>query len=221
MPEVKHYDAMTVEVMQSTPYPGEMVALAMSITMKEDPASDIQVLTPATAKFMLEAEHDSVFEHVYYTFLIQGVSRSFLAQITRQRMASPTSGSQHYQDSRDYDCSVSRGMAENPVVTDLFEVIFGVYGDLVDSGMPPEEARQILPNAANVNYLWTINARSLAKFLRLRLCNRNVREMNIFSDKVHSLVMQHFPELFQWVGPQCFLGECKQGRMQCKQGRWK
>ena len=218
MPEIKTYKSMTVELMQSTPYPAEMVALAQSITMKQESTDAIPLMTTKKIKFLLDAEHHSLLEHVIYTFLIQGVSRSFLAQITRQRTASPTSGSQHYQDYSDYPCAVQDNT--NSVMNASLAASFESYKILVDEGMPKEEARQVLPNAATVNYLWTIDARNLMYFLRQRLCYRNVSEMQIFAERVLSLVRSHFPELFYLVGPQCFMGDCKQGFLQCGRGPW-
>lgn len=212
---------MTVEIMQSTPCPQCLVGLAQSITMAAKADADISPLTAKQAQFLVEAEHTSLFEHCVYTFLIQGVSRSFLAQITRQRTASPTSGSQHYQDYSDYACAVHPTLADdNSDVEISLSKAFADYSFLLEQGVAREEARQVLPNAACVNYLWTIDARNLFFFLRQRLCNRNVLEMRIFANTVLDMVKPHFPELFDCAGPQCFMGECKQGRMQCIEQSW-
>lgn len=210
------YNDMIIEMIRSTPDPAMLVAQAIAITMKQD-FSTIKPITQSKCKFILDAEHTSLLEHVSYTFLISGVSRSFLAQITRQRMASPTSGSQHYQDYRNYPCSVHPDLQDSQLVQDCLNNNLGYYAKLVDNSIKPEEARQTLPNATCVNYLWTINAHSLYWFLKKRMCNRNVLEMRIFANRVHTLVTVHFPELFTNVGPQCVMDTCKQGFLQCKQ----
>ena len=224
MPIIKSYKDMTVELMQSTPYPAELVALAMSLTMKSKSDEELPEFTAAKANFILKAEHESLFEHVVYTFLIQGVSRSFLAQITRQRTASPTSGSQHYQDYSDYPCAINPNASAKAreVYEKSFDRAYEAYGTLLRLGEAKEEARQVLPNAATVNYLWTIDALNLVKFLRKRLCYRNVLEMQVFAEIVYQMVMEHFPELFICIGPQCVeQKECKQGYLNCKRGPWK
>jgi thymidylate synthase (FAD) len=210
---------MSVEIIHATPYPAEMVGLAQSITMCAKSNELIPKFTHKKAKFLQTAEHTSLFEHVSYTFLVQGISRSLLAQLTRQRTAKPTSGSQHYQDYSDYPCAVAD--PSNTIMQRSLANSFDMYGQLLMAGVPKEEARQVLPNAACVNYLWTIDARNLMFFLKLRLCKRNVLEMCIFANKVLALVTAHFPELFSLVGPQCFESRCKQGFMQCKTGPWK
>jgi thymidylate synthase (FAD) len=222
--KIQTYKDMSIDMIRSTPYPAELVGLAMSITMHSDPTTDIKPLTSKSAKFLWNAEHTSLLEHVVYTFMIEGVSRSFLAQITRQRTASPTSGSQHYQDYSDYPCTVQPAARLNTraaeVVKRALTNSVASYTNLLDLGISKEEARQVLPNAACVNYLWTIDALNLFKFLRTRLCNRNVLEMRIFANRVLSQVRVHFPEWFSMCGPQCHMGSCKQGFMRCKEAIW-
>jgi thymidylate synthase (FAD) len=220
MTVVVDYNDMDVAIIRSTDTPSAIVATALAITMKSDASAPIYPIGKARCKDIVLAEHTSVFEHVNYTFLIEGVSRSFLAQITRQRMASPTSGSQHYQIYSDYPMAIDtdhKSLLENSLMDSLHD-----YDEAVKVGVPREEARQVLPNACTVNYLWTINARSLFLFLQQRLCNRNVKEMRVFAHKVLSLVTDDFPELFSHAGPQCYLGKCQQDRlgMQCSEGIW-
>jgi thymidylate synthase (FAD) len=222
MPKIQTYNDMTVELMQSTGYPETLVALALSITMNSQDDKDLPKFNKPFARFIVEAEHMSVLEHVVYTFLIQGMSRSLLAQITRQRTASPTSGSQHYQNYSDYACTIDPNttVSDRLIYQASFDAAFHDYKSLMNNGVPREEARQVLPNAACVNYLWTIDARNLFYFLRQRLCNRNVLEMRILAHKVLSLVRDHFPELFDYAAPQCEHGECKQGHLRCEQRYW-
>lgn len=220
MPEIRPYNKMRVSMVQSTPQPKHVTAMAAAITMRQDIDTAVKPITHELCLYLLEAEHTSIFEHVSYTFLIDGVSRSFLAQITRHRIGSFTSASQHYQDYRDYPCVVHMNLSKDALTEAACASAFDCYQRLIATGTPVEEARQVLPNAAAVNLLWTVNARSLINFLRLRLCNRNVMEMKIFARAVLSRVQDNFPELFNYVGPQCYMGECKQGRMRCKEGIW-
>jgi len=217
------YEDLKVTLLRATDEPAQIVKRAVDITMRLDRSNESA--SRSLCRFLLDAEHTSLFEHVAYTFLIENVSRSFLAQITRQRMSSFTSASQHYQDYRDYPCVVSKDMRGEQLTYDILDGTYDAYedlmGDCMDPLMPKEEARQVLPNAAAVNIMWTINARSLALFLRHRLCNRNVAEMKNFAETVLSLVSGHFPELFLWVGPQCSDGSCKQGHLRCKEGKWR
>lgn len=220
MAELKDYSEMEVGILQATKNPAAHVGIALSITMKSNPTDIPKRVSESLCSKLMLAEHSSLFEHVVYCFLIEGVSRSFLAQITRQRTASPTSGSQHYQIYSDYPMAIDIKHADE--LTDSLTYSLEQYDAAIAKGVPREEARQVLPNASTVNYMWTIDARNLMFFLRQRLCNRNVKEMRVFAHKVLSLVQGHFPELFNNAGPQCNDGECFQAllNMQCEAGTW-
>jgi len=217
--EIAAYEDMSIELMQATEHPSVLTGLALNLTMRQD--ASIVPVTPDKCGYLIDAEHMSPFEHVHFSFLIQGISRSLLAQITRQRTANITSGSQHYQDYSEYPCIVSKTILNNySSMKPSLERSVEAYRHLVTSGVPREEARQVLPNAAAVHILWTIDARNLFYFLRQRLCNRNVMEMRVFASNILVLAIDTFPELFQYAGPQCFRGSCKQGKMRCTAGQW-
>jgi len=220
MVAIKDYTEMHIDLLQATMYPAEHVGLALSITMRHKPDDETLVATRSLCGKLWKAEHTSVFEHVVYCFLIENVSRSFLAQITRQRTASPTSGSQHYQNYSSYPMVIDKAHEDH--MSGQLNNALRTYRSALKAGVPREEARQVLPNASAVNYLWTIDARNLMFFLRQRLCNRNVKEMRIFANRILSLVTPHFPELFMHAGPQCTDGECfqKELKMQCSEGIW-
>ena len=211
---------MSVGILQATHNPAAHVGVAIAITMKSNPDDIPRSVSESLCKKLMRAEHSSLFEHVVYCFLIEGMSRSLLAQITRQRTASPTSGSQHYQNYSDYPMAINMDYSRN--LRASLEFSLEEYKRALENEVPREEARQTLPNACTVNYLWTIDARNLFFFLRQRLCNRNVKEMRVFANKVLSLALQHFPELFVHAGPQCFDGTCYQKDlgMQCKEKVW-
>ena len=168
-------------------------------------------------KFLFKAEHTSLVEHLSWTFYIEGVSRSFLAQITRHRIGSFTSASQHYTDYRDMPFIV------HPTLTKDDSMQFGLastlvaYKRMVDDGVPIEEARQVLPNAAEVRLLWTVNARSLFNFFEQRWCGRNVAEMIAFCEHLYAKVHDTWPEFAKFLGPYCYHlnGKCNQGKMTC------
>lgn len=224
MPQIKPYQDMSIEILESSSNPAALVAVAMGITMRSDPEHVMKPVSKELCFKLIEAEHSSLFEHVHYTFLIQNVSRSFLAQITRQRTAHPTSGSQHYQDYQDYPLMVHPNLLNYKDIEQAFDTSAETYTSLIQDGVPKEEARQVLPNACAVNYIWTIDARNLFYFLRQRLCNRNVFEMRLFACQVLSLVKDHFPALFDNCGPQCTEPrKCQQSLlgMQCEEKTFK
>jgi thymidylate synthase (FAD) len=218
--EIKTYLDQRVKCLRATEDPGRVVQLALEITQKKITGQWTKEVSGKTLKYLLDANHTSVLEHASITFLISNVSRSFLAQITRHRIASYTASSQHYQDYRDYPVVISpdfaTGSEKDYMMKNRLEWSIGEYAEMVEYGVPVWEARQILPNATACIILWTINARSLINFLNLRLCRRNVPEMHIFAQNVHRVCSSWWPELFNWIGADCAMkGKCTQGRMSC------
>ena len=208
------YDDITITPLRFTDNPGALAKIACDMTMQTQPDVNNNVSIPkGLLKFILTAEHTSVLEHCSISLNVKGVSRSLLAQLSRHRHASLTSQSQHYQDYSDAPVVISKAAKESGWYNGVFESEFIEYKLLLQAGCAKEEARQVLPNAAAVNLLWTVNARGLLTFLRPRLCWRNVEEMRIFAKKVWSASMLWWPELFVNVGPPCMLGKCNQGVM--------
>ena len=84
---------MNVILLAHTPTPERTVAAAArlcyssaSITDVRDGMSDEKV--SSFVDMLAEIGHESPIEHATFTFGIEGVSRSLLAQITRHRIAS-------------------------------------------------------------------------------------------------------------------------------------
>ena len=210
--KIKTYDDIQVCILQSTHDPLEMIGLASNITMKKDFNEQIN---PALIKRLIDMNHTSLFEHINYTFLIKGASRSFLAQMTRHRIASYTSGSQHYQNYSECPTIISKKHINDFAFKQYLNDAMENYQSLISQGIPHEEARQILPNAMENNLIVTMNARSLMNFFNLRLCRRNTEEIRVVALKLRELLSLHFPELWEQIGPDCFMTKCKQGKMSC------
>jgi thymidylate synthase (FAD) len=212
------YQDLEIDVMQHTSNPNNLVALACDLTQRQYVGNDESEATEKLIKYLFNANHTSPFEHVYATFLLKNVSRSFLAQITRHRMGSFTSASQHYQRYDMYPNVLDPRTVNMEAVTHICDKADSTYQWLISNGIPKEEARQILPNAKAVNLLWTVNARSLINFFNQRLCKRNVNEMYFFSVRLLQVCLEWWPELFNLVGPDCVvLGGCTQGHMKAKE----
>jgi len=212
MSGIIYYEDIKVSLIQKPENPLEILSRAASMTMKKDYNIDKKA-TSKLVKFLIEAEHTSILEHLNYTFVIDNCSRSYLTQITRHRVASYTSASQHYQDYRNYPIVVSKDisdMAINSIESSLF-----IYESLIESGIKKEEARQVLTNSMAVNLMMTINARSLYNLIKQRRCKRNVEEMVAITNKMLKLLQAETPEIFNHYGTWCDFNVCNQGKMSC------
>lgn len=206
----------SIKVLWATANPAYIVALAASQTMKQFPEAKENtgkgLPYEHLISFLYKAEHRSPLEHAVLCMQITGVSRAFMAQITRHRLASYTCSSQHYQDYSRYP--VAHGTYTEPMETVIDNAV-AVYDEAIKSGLPKHVARMCLPEAMTVNMIMTANAREWAEILHQRLCYRNTTETYVVCKTMQRTLHDWFPQLFNHVGPQCFEGECQQGKMRC------
>jgi thymidylate synthase (FAD) len=164
----------------------------------------------------LESGHESVAEHASFTFRIEGVSRALLAQLTRHRIASFSVKSQRYVDMGDMPYVTPPCFEKNPALKayyhDLMHMLSVEYQHLVSLGVPKEDARFIMPQAACTDLIVTMNARELRHFFSLRCCNRAQWEIRALADQMLALCKEKAPALFENAGPGCVRGECPEKR---------
>jgi len=212
---IKKYSDIEVCTVRTTENPATLICCAASQAIFTDPQSYANA--GQFIKSLVSMGHHSVLEHASITFRITGCSRAFLAQITRQRTFKFTASSQHYQDYRDYPQVINQDLS--PEVAETFTKALtasqDAYIQLLNYGVPKDEARMVLPNASAVNLFVTCDARNLMYFFIQRRCSRNVAEMIQVADAMWRKACEWFPELFNDVGPTCVMtGKCNQGRMQ-------
>jgi thymidylate synthase (FAD) len=96
------------------------------------------------------------------------------------------------------------------------------YDELVDAlgnagETSNEDARFLLPNAAETKILVTMNARELHHFFNVRCCRRAQWEIRALAKEMLRLVAKCAPALFAAAGPGCLAGVCPEGQMTCGQ----
>ena len=92
---------LKVSLIAHTPEPEKVVAAAAKLCYSNAHIDDLlDGLTPEKSadfvRMLARMGHESPTEHASFTFAIEGVSRSLLAQITRHRIASFSVQSQRY-----------------------------------------------------------------------------------------------------------------------------
>jgi thymidylate synthase (FAD) len=80
-----------------------------------------------------------------------------------------------------------------------------------------EDARFVLPNAAETKIVVTMNARELRHFFSLRCCRRAQWEINRLAWSMRHLAASSAPLLFEGTGPGCMTDSCPEGKMTCGQ----
>lgn len=174
-------------------------------------------------KHALASGHESVMEHVSFTFEVSEVSRALLAQLTRHRIASFSVQSQRYVGYREgfgYVIPPSISELGNDAVKNYMaqmEQMHGWYCQWCDllGDKKKEDARYVLPNAAHTKLLVTMNARELKHFFSLRMCNRAQWEIRQMAEKMFEQAYDAAPALMKDAGPGCVRGHCPEGSRSC------
>ncbi len=241
---------MLVQLIAHTNDPEKTVAAAAKLCYSDAHIETLlEGLTPEkTASFLqklTDLGHASPIEHASFTFGIEGVSRTFLAQVTRHRIASFSVQSQRYVRLEDFRYVIPPEIEAIPEAKEKFIEAMNEearnYLSLVKSleethtqrlmaqGMEEkaarakaskqanEDARFVLPNACETKMVMTMNCRSLQNFFNLRCCNRAQWEIRAVADEMLRLVLPLAPHIFATAGPRCLTGPCPEGRMCCGQ----
>ena len=224
-----------VTLLAYTPDPEKLVAAAAKLCYSaSSPQTLLEGLTPEKTESFLQMlqtiGHESPIEHVSFTFGIEGVSRSLLAQITRHRIASYSVQSQRYVREKDFSYVTPPEIAAIPEAQQLYEKTMRQIGESYDQlaarlkekhtqtlmaegldeksaakkaeKMAIEDARFVLPNACDTQLVVTMNARSLLNFFKHRCCNRAQWEIREVAYQMLALVHEVRSEERR-VGKEC------------------
>lgn len=172
----------------------------------------------------LKSGHESLIEHINFTFLIEDMSRVTLAQLTRHRLASYSVESQRYcgVDTDDLDIVRPESFRERHYVGSVDYLLMQcaeLYDSMVKDGIPKEDARYILPQGIMTRLVLTMNARELRHFFALRCCNRAQTEIRELADEMLRLCRKAMPDVFDDAGAPCVSGECPEGVRSCGKNR--
>lgn len=216
---------MQVKLLRYTPEPEKTVAMSARLCYSPIGAAQLEekITDEQAAKLvrkLVEMGHFSTLEHVSFTFAIEGVSRVLTHQLVRHRIASYSQQSQRYVKEHDFETIMPLSIAAKPAEREKFEKLMSeirnLYTAWTEMGIPAEDARYILPNAAETKIVVTMNVRSLYNFFSLRCCSRAQWEIRALADKMLAEVKEVAPVLFEKAGPSCVTdGICTEGAMTC------
>lgn len=149
--------------------------------------------------------HLSVYEHIYFTFHIEGISRACLAQLTRHRHFSFTVRSQRYcNESRSEPVfPASTDEDQDGIIADAYDYAWDAYDRLIENGVAKEDARMVLPNGASTELYISANARALIEASHLRLCSRAQQEIRNMFDLMKKEIATVAPNIANMMVPQC------------------
>ncbi|WP_435333417.1 FAD-dependent thymidylate synthase [Haloarchaeobius sp. TZWWS8] len=196
--------------------------------MESIDGDDIEAKKETLIGHLLSHGHFGPFEHPQVTFAVKGISRSCMAQITRHRHVSFDVQSMRYvafddvdpEDVREGEMVVTPPSASDPdwigrnqkggavdeeTVAEREEIFresvtrsVEDYQRLLDLGMPPEDARFVLPIGTEVNMVMSMNARMLMHVADMRAAADSQWEIREMTEKVLDLAAEWCPITFDY-----------------------
>ncbi len=240
---------MNVKLLAHTPEAEKIIATAAKLCYS---SSDIGSLKDGLTDEKVEGfvsmlasiGHESVMEHVSFTFGIEGISRACSHQLVRHRIASYSQKSQRYVNENGFEFITPPEIAADEAAKAEFDkqmaAITESYNKIADiltqkhtktfleQGLDEkeakskaqkkanEDARFVLPNACETKIVVTMNVRSLFNFFKHRCCNRAQWEIKAVADEMLKLCKEVAPNVFKNAGPSCVMtGRCPEGKMSC------
>lgn len=231
-----------VKLIRYTPDPEKLVAAAARLCYSPAGVEELsekmtEQETQAFLSLLLRLGHESPIEHVSFTFAAEGVSRVLTHQLVRHRLASYSQQSQRYVRIDNFTYVVPPSIQQVPEAEELYHKLMkqaeSTYAALTkileekagsSSSLPKgtargkkaiEDARYVLPHACETKIVFTMNARSLYNFFRLRCCNRAQWEIRDMAKAMLREVKKIAPTLFAHAGPPCLTAPCPEGKMSC------
>ena len=163
----------------------------------------------------LKTGHASPLEQVVFWFAIAGVSRSLSHQFVRHRIGiSFEQQSQRYvkfkQERLAYVMPESWTRAKlDDEFAGLLQKTSELYRRALEAGIPAEDARFILPNAAPTNFHVMVNFAEMLHICDLRLCVRAQWEIRRMVALMRAEIKRVLPEIAVFLQPKC--GENRMG----------
>ena len=168
---------------------------------------------------VIESGHGSTIEHIVFTFAISGVTRTLSHQLVRHRAGLAfDQQSQRYLDYKRPAYMVPGTIADAPDelgerYATMLDGSLAFYSELLEAGVPGEDARFVMPNATRTNLVMTTNLRALIHMSGLRLCTMAQWEIRRLFQLIRHEIFQVSPFLGSFLAPKCVpLGYCDEDR---------
>lgn len=160
---------------------------------------------------ILAQQHHSVLEHASFSFYVDGVSRSLLAELTRHRHLSFSVLSQRFVDEWNVDHVIPPALEHVPelraelrgLADEASKAYLAIFNALSMAGLPRKQAREaaraVLPNATETKLLVTGNVRAWREVIAKRNTPHAEAEIARFAAEVLTQLATWAPHSFQDV----------------------
>ena len=167
---------------------------------------------------VISSGHYSTIEHIQVSFAISNVSRACTHQFVRHRHMSFSQKSQRYVKEKgqfDYIIppTIERDEALKAKFVNFMEQTSAQYQEFIEAGIPAEDARFVLPNAAASSLVASLNLREMIHIANLRLCTRAQYEIRTMVKLMCEALVAEEPWLKPYLVPKCErLGFCDEDK---------
>ncbi len=205
------------EVMESVSHKEEHLQRAKENNIYPDESDKTEAKMIAFIEKQLSRGHYGPAEHPQITFAVKGVSRVTMAQITRHRHMTFDVQSQRYVDFSDTEpitpksiedenhFSRETGNVELEVDREELERVYDKttgdalqrYEQLVEKGIPKEDARFVLPVGTPVNMTFSGNARTFMHLLDMRKKANAQWEIRELSEEIIEHLKEWMPYTYR------------------------
>jgi thymidylate synthase (FAD) len=215
----------TVELISITPNGEDVIERACRTCYLSFNRYDPPKSTEELIRKILRHGHFSVLEHAIATFRVKGGSRVFTHEMVRHRLVSPSQESQRYvcyadrpgdpqaknfkdrprKKTRDFEVVVpptvdkatfADGSSPREVYLEACREALDLYERLLSAGVPPEDARYLLPNATTSEIVLTGNFREWRHVCTVRCAPEAHWEIRMVMLQILKIMKREAPTVF-------------------------
>ncbi|HDS01234.1 MAG TPA: FAD-dependent thymidylate synthase [candidate division Zixibacteria bacterium] len=153
-------------------------------------------------KKVIRKGHHSVLEHAAATFRIKGGSRTFTHEFVRHRLASPSQESQRYVEygvRKQFEVVVPESMKKHGFsekYLQLAKETHELYEQMLEAGVPKEDARYIFPGGITSEIVMTANFREWRHICKIRCHERAHWEIRRICLEILKILKKEAPIVF-------------------------
>lgn len=235
MPEV----GLKAYLLKHTPNPEETIATAAKLChsthgMEETIGSLDQYEINILVKQLLDSGDLHTFEHISFSFAIEGLSRDSANKLQSHRLLSYCCQAQNTASEQNGTPASFHFNYITPEKVAGNEELHRIYKEFMDSagktyatlleklkelGASPDialrDAAYVLPVAQETKLILTMNGRELFLFFHQECCNHAQWEIQLLADEMLKLCKKAAPMVFSMAGPECLTGSCPHGEYTC------
>ncbi|MCK5853773.1 MAG: FAD-dependent thymidylate synthase [Sulfurovaceae bacterium] len=153
-------------------------------------------------------KHASTLEHLVYTFFISGISRALLQELARHRIASLSVKSTRYtlkelknsEAFKEEDYISAKKfivLTHNKLIDTASIKALNNLQEILKTGASNDVAKYCLPESYKTELTWTVNARSLQNFIKLRSNKSALWEIQDLAKKLYNSIPKEHQYLFE------------------------